>query len=1396
MAPPRSASGAPIEASGGTVSGPAGPGARRWPGRRPLVAVVLALMAALALLGALLLGLTMTDRGTVWLLARVPALVLAQSQGRLFGGPFAAERIEVQAGSRRIAIHGLAWRDARWTWRPHEGAWFGLVIDRPRARRIEVGASTSSGALAPPASLRLPFALTLDGLHVAQLAVEGRDVATELAARVELGHERGSQHRVVQATLHTARATLAGQLGIAADAPFALDAQLQARSSADAARRWQAQAQARGPLATIDLRAQLSSPEAAGAQLDAQATLSPFAAWPLSALQASARDFDLAALRDGAPQTRLSGQARIDTRGLDQPMAARVQVTNAIPGRWDAGRLPVTALELDVAGRVDQRDRLVVQRFALQLPADGGRASGQGEWRGGQAHLDLTLQALRPATLDARAPAMTLSGSLKAQFEGLPAPDGSLPAADTLRARSQLALDGRLDRQRGTPARLRGELLAQRGAGGSWRVQLDGVDVRAGAAQLRGRLQAQRDAGGPARLQSEGEAQGFDPSLWWAGAPPAQLHARWQAELQAPASTAWPPRDAASWLALRGQAQLDLQPDSRLGGVPLQGKLRLDGRQPGWSVDTELRVAANRASLQGHLAPRADDDRWQGEIDAPALAALRPLLVALGHSAGTEGLDGQLDAQLQLQGRWPTLRSEGRLRSQAVRAGAWSAQRLSAQWRAGPDRDAPLALTLEAARVAQGALALDTLRATAEGSLASHRLVLDAGSTARPPAWTDQVLGQGGTTTGGSRVQLQAEGRWQAAGGSAAASPLAGQWQARVAEFDARGRDAAQPWLAARDLRLQFTLDGQGRLAQAQAEPGRATLLGAAVRWREARYAAAGPTPHEQLSLDAELESLTIAPWLARWQPAAGFGGDLALKGRAIVRRAGAFEADLVLERAGGDLTITSDGVTQALGLTDLRLAMAASGGTWHFTQALAGANMGVLAGAQTLRVAPTATWPASDTPMQGVLEWRVDDLGVWAPFTPPGWRVGGRLHTSAALGGRFGAPEIEGRMEGSGLALRNILQGVDLREGDLALSLRGDEARIERFVFKGGDGQLTVTGGATLGAQPAATLKLVAQRFRVLGRADRRLVASGEAALSLDASSLALDGKLAIDEGLIDVSRGDAPGLDDDVKVHGGRFAARPPDAAASAAAAPPPRPASARRNVRVALQLDLGRQLRLRGRGLDTRLAGTLAVSAPGGRIALDGQVSAQDGTYAAYGQKLEIERGVVSFVGAAENPRLDILAVRPNLDVVVGVQVAGTAQAPRVRLFSEPEMSDYDKLSWLVLGRASDGLGRADTALLQRAALALLAGENERPDAALLANLGLDEFSVRQDESGEVRETVVMLGKQLSRRWYVGYERGVNATTGTWQLIYRVAQRFTLRAQSGTDNALDAIWTWRWN
>jgi translocation and assembly module TamB len=427
--------------------------------------------------------------------------------------------------------------------------------------------------------------------------------------------------------------------------------------------------------------------------------------------------------------------------------------------------------------------------------------------------------------------------------------------------------------------------------------------------------------------------------------------------------------------------------------------------------------------------------------------------------------------------------------------------------------------------------------------------------------------------------------------------------------------------------------------------------------------------------------------------------------------------------------------------------------------------------------------WPPADAPLEGVVEAQVADIGVWGSWLPPGWRVGGTLRTSASIGGRFGAPEYTGRVTGRQLAVRNVLEGVNVHDGELDMALQGATARVERFVVRAGDGKVTLDGEASFGAAPQARLNAVAERLQVLGRIDRRIVASGKAAAQLDADAVRVEGRMTVDEGLVDVSQADAPTLGDDVTV-----------VRASERDAAQPTPGAPARDVRLDLRVDLGNALRVRGRGIDARLGGELHVTSPRGKLAVNGAVKVVDGEYAAYGQQLEIERGIIAFSGPVENPRLDILAIRPKLDVKVGVSITGQAQSPRVRLTSEPAMSDTAKLSWLILGREPDGLGRSDAALLQRAALGALAGEEAGATDKLTSALGLDELSVSQTE-GDTADTVVTLGKQLGKRWYVGYERGLNATAGSWQLIYRIAQRFTLRGQSGLDNSIDLIWTWRW-
>ena len=278
----------------------------------------------------------------------------------------------------------------------------------------------------------------------------------------------------------------------------------------------------------------------------------------------------------------------------------------------------------------------------------------------------------------------------------------------------------------------------------------------------------------------------------------------------------------------------------------------------------------------------------------------------------------------------------------------------------------------------------------------------------------------------------------------------------------------------------------------------------------------------------------------------------------------------------------------------------------------------------------------------------------------------------------------------------------------------------------------------------------------------------------------------------LIDFSRSEAPRLSDDVQVRRGE----PDEASLTKLTAAEQEAADARRRrATLDLRVDLGEKLRIRGMGLDAGLRGELHITAPQGRLRVDGSVRTVDGTYRAYRQRLNIDRGVLTFNGPIENPQLDIEATRPNLDVRVGVAVTGTVLVPRVRLFSDPDMSDADKLSWLLRGRASEGPGSGDTALLQAAAMALISGDEPNALDQFFNVFGLDDLSVRQSD-GASGGAIVSIGKQLSRNWYVGYERGLNATTGNWQLIYRIAQRFTVRAQSGVSNSIELIWSWRWN
>jgi len=1352
-----------------------------------------------------------SERGSAWLLSLLPGVQVEAPRGRLLGD-FDAKRVVVKlpGGDDSVTLTELAWRGLTIE-RAASPLWLRVGIDSLAIARIDValapGKKKSSEALTAPADLRLPIELDLRALQVGELHaadVLGAQPVRDLRAHVHAGANSGAQHRIEQLALSWDRLQASGTASIASDAPMTVAASLQLTQQAAATLpAWSASATLAGPLAEPLLQGTLraaAAPDRPAQALDVRAALRPFAAWPLGELQANTQALDLSAFSNAAPATALTGQAIANSSAANQPAKLTLALSNTLPGRWNEGKLPLHRLALELAGRPDQPNALSLQQLDAELgtpTSSAGRVTGQGGWSPSEWTLDATLAEVQPARLDARAPAMRLSGpltlagsaavtKLKAELAG--SVDGLKPARVV-----RLKLDTTLD---ATPDKERLELRDVQALAGAARAQLSGLVSRAAS-----------DA--PWSVKLDAALKDFDPALWWPGrddsawrSKPSKLNASAKVDLQwpatAPSHTTTP---LAVLAALRGQAAITLNP-STLAGVPLSGSATLQsgsGTQVGAAID--LVADGNRVHAGGRLATSGDGagDAWDVTVDAPALARLAPVVRLLQPGAGDAALAGTLNASAKLSGRWPALATQGQLEANALRAGTFSVAKAQGRWSLGTSATAAVdaQLTLTAASLARGSGAapgpsLETVQLQLKGTGRAHTLEARAESKARPPAWVDSALPQRQpvATPDAARTiaLLQVQGGIVDLPGAA----LAG-WRGSVQQVDLRSAGSTAPLLRSRDVAIEALWAG-GPL-RASVQPGRAELLGGAVKWsRIAWTAAAREGGFAQIEADAEVEPLRIAPLLARLQPDFGWGGDLSISARLKLRTSATpapnFSADIVVERSAGDLTVTEEEGTRALGLTDLRLGLVADHGVWNFTQGLAGKTLGVAAGAVVVRTAPEATWPPADAPIQGVLELQVADLGTWGTWVPPGWRLAGALRASAGINGRFGAPEYTGEVQGTQLGVRNFLQGVNVSDGDVAISLQGTSARIERFTAKAGSGSVKLEGSASLGEAPKAVLQLTADKFQLLGRVDRRIVASGQGRLQLDAKSLAFDGQFGVDEGLIDFTRSDAPALSSDVEVVRAKGAAAA--APADAASAPTANPA---REVALDLRVALGDKLRLRGRGIDTGLSGDLRITSPGGRLAVNGTVRATDGTYAAYGQKLTIDKGQITFNGAVENPRLDIEATRPNIDVRVGVAVSGFASNPRIRLFSEPEMAEIDKLSWLVMGRASEGLGRTDTALMQRAALALLAGEGGGVTDQLTKAIGLDDIGVRQQTDGDVRETVISLGKQLSRRWYVGYERGLNATTGNFQLIYRIARRFTLRAQSGQDSALDLIWTWRW-
>ena len=139
-----------------------------------------------------------------------------------------------------------------------------------------------------------------------------------------------------------------------------------------------------------------------------------------------------------------------------------------------------------------------------------------------------------------------------------------------------------------------------------------------------------------------------------------------------------------------------------------------------------------------------------------------------------------------------------------------------------------------------------------------------------------------------------------------------------------------------------------------------------------------------------------------------------------------------------------------------------------------------------------------------------------------------------------------------------------------------------------------------------------------------------------------------------------------------------------------------------------------------------------------------------------------------------------------VGAGVEVLGNLNQPRVNLVANEPMSEKDKLSWLILNRASSG-SDTDEAALSAVAGAFLAGSiNDK--IGLVDDFGLTSQQTRNKQTGEMNpaQQVLTFGKQLTHNLYLGYEAGLETASQSVKLVYQLSRSFQAIVRAGTESS----------
>lgn len=699
------------------------------------------------------------------------------------------------------------------------------------------------------------------------------------------------------------------------------------------------------------------------------------------------------------------------------------------------------------------------------------------------------------------------------------------------------------------------------------------------------------------------------------------------------------------------------------------------------------------------------------------------------------GMRGGLDGELNVAGTWNEPRARGHAEARQLDYNGYTLERIAVAGEGGLPADTPLDLTLDVSGVARGPLTVDSVHAALNGKTSAFRASFEA----RAADWQARAALSGGV----------ADLTWRGALESLTIDEQTlGNWRLEESTRTAAGRSGVRL-----DNACLVHASGARGCAQLKFEGSADDLL--VLSAQNVNLATLKPLLPPQLQLDGIYQLAASFADLGREPHGAAVltGGTTHV--RVAFDKAQAFATDITEARASATLEA---------GKLELGATVASSNG-----------------GHTNLRARIDDVRKNNST-ISGSLSLAWPDLAFLALLSPELGTVAGALSLDLGVGGTVDAPTVDGRGGWSGGRVAVPEWGLVVDQIQATATSRDGRALVFDATGKAGDGDLKLTGTTTLDpAQGWPTrLKLSGAGVEAVKRADAQVFVSPDLDIDVALPDVRVTGAVLVPRAAIKISalpaQAVAPSPDAVVHGEGGPKIERP---------------------LRLSSRIDLklGDDVRYSGLNLETRVTGGLRLDAEPNRSASASGTLTLAGTYNAYGQKLELERGLLLFNGPLDNPGLDVRAARTIETTVttaqpirVGVELGGTLKAPRTRVFSTPAMSEADALSYLLLGRPLTSAAGTETATLQTAALSMGLQQALPAVQRIGHSLGLDELAVQTTETDP---GALMAGKYLSPKVYVRYTYGLFNRIGGLLLRFKVSNKVSIETRSGDQESMDVIY-----